>query len=87
MSRALRTELLTKSSADAVVRSLSRNLGDFLLFPCRIVLAMRPQREREAAKIAEEFQFPGAREFVIARADMCENTPRRGVIQLEISPN
>jgi hypothetical protein len=42
-------------SADAAVASLGLKIAKSLGYPFRIVLAMRPQREREAAKIAEEF--------------------------------
>jgi hypothetical protein len=43
-------------SADAIVASLLRKVLVFLVWPFAIVLAMRPQREREAARIAAEFR-------------------------------
>ncbi len=43
-------------SADAIVASLLRKFLVFLVWPFAIVLAMRPQREREAARIAAEFR-------------------------------
>jgi hypothetical protein len=42
-------------SVDATVASLGLKIANFFGYLFRIVLAMRPQREREAAKIAEEF--------------------------------
>jgi hypothetical protein len=42
-------------SADAAVASSALKITKFFGYPFRIVLAMRPQRERQAAKIAEEF--------------------------------
>lgn len=55
MSEVLRPQLLTDGFADAAVASLGRKFVQFLIFPFRLVHAMRPQREREAARIAEEF--------------------------------
>jgi hypothetical protein len=43
-------------SADAIVASLLQRFVAFLVSPFAIVLAMRPQREREAARIAAEFR-------------------------------
>ena len=43
-------------SADAIVASLLRRFVGFLVSPFAIVLAMRPQREREAARFAAEFR-------------------------------
>ena len=40
---------------DALVAALARRARAFFIFPFNLVLAMRPQREREAAKIAKEF--------------------------------
>jgi hypothetical protein len=48
-------------SADAVVAAFARRMGSFFMFPFTLVLAMRPQREREAAKIAKEFDCGGRR--------------------------
>jgi hypothetical protein len=42
-------------SADATVAWHGLKIAKFFRYLFRIVLAMRPQREREAAKIAEEF--------------------------------
>ena len=55
MSHALRSRAPTREHADEVVASLGRKALKFLAWPFGIVLAMRPQREREAAKIAAEF--------------------------------
>lgn len=43
-------------SADVIVASLLRRFVAFIVSPFAIVLAMRPQREREAARIAAEFR-------------------------------
>jgi hypothetical protein len=43
-------------SADAIVASLGRKLLAFIVWPFSIALAMRPQREREAARIAHDFR-------------------------------
>ena len=43
-------------SVDAIVASISRKFVGFLVSPFAIVLAMRRQREREAARIAAEFR-------------------------------
>lgn len=50
-----RTHALTDQSADAVVAAIGRKLLAFIAWPFSIVKAMRPQREREAARIAAEF--------------------------------
>jgi hypothetical protein len=42
-------------SADAAVASSALKIAKSFGCPFRIVLAMRPQRERQAAKIAKEF--------------------------------
>ena len=57
MSRVFSSQLhdIKDDSADAVVAALARRIGSFFMFPIILVLAMRPQREREAAKIAQEF--------------------------------
>jgi len=57
MARVLssRTNALNDHSADAVVAATGRKLLAFLAWPFSIVMAMRPQREREAARIATEF--------------------------------
>jgi hypothetical protein len=47
---------LGEQSADAIVASLGRKLLAFIVWPFSIALAMRPQREREAARIAHEFR-------------------------------
>jgi len=56
MSRVFSSRLhnIKDDSADAVVAALARRIGSFFMFPIILVLAMRPQ-EREAAKIAQEF--------------------------------
>ena len=43
-------------SADAIVAALGRKFMGFLVSPFAIVLAMRPQRGREAAQIAADFR-------------------------------
>jgi hypothetical protein len=55
MTEVMRSPLLTDECEDKVVVSLVRTILALLSSPFAIVLAMRPQREREAAKIAEEF--------------------------------
>lgn len=58
MARVLssRTGALSEQSADAAVAATGRKLLAFIAWPFSIVMAMRPQREREAAKIAREFR-------------------------------
>jgi hypothetical protein len=55
MLEAVRPDSLADGSADAVVASAGKKLLLFLSLPFSIVLAMRPQREREAARIARDF--------------------------------
>ena len=55
MSEVFRPRLLIDEPADVVGASRVRSFLRFLVFPFRIVHAMRPQRECQAAKIAEEF--------------------------------
>jgi hypothetical protein len=55
MSEVFRPRLVIDEPADVVVASRVGSFLRFLVFPFRIVHAMRPQRERQAAKIAEEF--------------------------------
>jgi hypothetical protein len=55
MLEAVRPDSLADESADAVVASAGKKLLGFLSSPVSIVLTMRPQREREAARIAREF--------------------------------
>ena len=57
MPRAVSSRLFhpADESADAVVAAMGRKFLGFLVAPFAIVLAMRPQREREAARIAAEF--------------------------------
>jgi hypothetical protein len=55
MLEAVRPGSVADESADAVVASAGKRLFAFLLCPSGIVLAMRPQREREATRIAREF--------------------------------
>jgi hypothetical protein len=55
MSHVLRSRAPTGEDANEVVASLGRKALKFVAWPFGIVLAMRPQREREAAKIAAEF--------------------------------
>jgi hypothetical protein len=56
MPHALRSRLSTGQDADEVVASLGKRVLKFLAWPFGIVLAMTPQREREAARIAAEFR-------------------------------
>ena len=56
MLEAVRPDSLADESADAVVASAGKELLRFLSLPFSVVLAMRPQREREAAQIAREFR-------------------------------
>jgi hypothetical protein len=51
----IHSRTVMEQSADAAVASIGLRVAKFLGGPFRIVLAMRPQRERQAAKIAEEF--------------------------------
>ena len=55
MLHVIHSRNIMDQSADATVASLGVRISKFFGYPFRIVLAMRPQREREAAKIAEEF--------------------------------
>ena len=55
MPHVIHSRTIMDQSADAAVASLGLKIAKSLGNPFRIVLAMRPQREREAAKIAEEF--------------------------------
>jgi hypothetical protein len=55
MLEAVRPDSFADESADAVVASAGKKLLQFLSSPFSIALAMRPQREREAARIAREF--------------------------------
>lgn len=57
MLRVVSSRLLhpADESADAVVAATARKFLAFLVSPFAIVLAMRPQRERDAARIAAEF--------------------------------
>jgi hypothetical protein len=52
MSHALRSRASADQDADEVVASLGRKALKFVVWPFGIVLAMRSQREREAARIA-----------------------------------
>jgi hypothetical protein len=58
MARVLssRGDALPDQSADAIVASTGKKILGFLVWPFSIILAMRPQREREAARIAREFR-------------------------------
>jgi hypothetical protein len=58
MARVLlwRTDTASEKSADRVVAATGRTLLAFVAWPFSIVMAMRPQREREAARIAREFR-------------------------------
>lgn len=58
MARALSSVTTAPSSepADAIAPSTGRNFLAFLAWPFSIVMAMRPQREREAARIAHAFR-------------------------------
>lgn len=51
-----RAGALSEQSADAVVAATGGKLLAFIAWPFSIVIAMRPQREREAARIAREFR-------------------------------
>jgi hypothetical protein len=57
MLRAVSSRLLHRAdeSADAIVAAIGQKFLAFLVSPFAIVLAMRPQRERDAARIAAEF--------------------------------
>jgi hypothetical protein len=55
MSEALPSTLLIEEGAEEVGASMRRRAIAFLISPFGLVLAMRPQREREAARIAGEF--------------------------------
>jgi hypothetical protein len=50
-----RVHALTDWAADSSDASAGRKLLAFVVWPFSIVMAMRPQREREAARIASEF--------------------------------
>jgi hypothetical protein len=56
MSHAFRSRISTDQDADEVVASLAKRVLKFLIWPFGIVLAMRSQRERDAARIAAEFR-------------------------------
>jgi hypothetical protein len=51
---AIHSRTIMDRSADAAVASSALKIAKFFGYPFRIVLAMRPQRERQAAWIAEE---------------------------------
>jgi hypothetical protein len=55
MPHLIHFEAQVNEAADEAVASLGLRLAKFLSCPFQIVLAMRSQREREAAQIAEEF--------------------------------
>lgn len=55
MAIPFRSQCMIDDSGDAVVASVGSKLLETIVSPFRIVLAMRPQREREAAQIVREF--------------------------------
>jgi hypothetical protein len=55
MSHALRSRTPADQEADEVVASFAQRVLAFFAWPFGLVLALRPQREREAARIAAEF--------------------------------
>jgi hypothetical protein len=61
MSRVLSSSAPAREddSAGVVVRPIRDRLLTFITWPLGIVLAMRPQRERQAARIAAEFHRSG----------------------------
>jgi hypothetical protein len=56
MSHAIRSRISTDQDGHEVVASLSKTALKFVAWPFGIILAMRPQREREASRIAAEFR-------------------------------
>jgi hypothetical protein len=55
MSHALRSRGSADRDADQVGASLGRKALNFVVWPFGIVLAMRAQRTREAARLVNEF--------------------------------
>jgi hypothetical protein len=85
MLEAVRPDSLADESADAVVASAGKKLLGFLSSPFSIVLAMRPQREREAARIAREFHCRRWPSELKERSTEKFGAPLSGIVFIERS--